>query len=167
MNTLQANPIAHTAKWKINGFFDADPTMVAEEISELGDNITAESMVEMARNPSTELHKCFEWNDTKAAEKYRKIQAGTVVRMLVIDGRELGLNEHTSFQPIRLIQKAADGEPYHPITMILQHPDEYQELLNRALRELTEFQNKYSALNELAALMEDIQKIITAVQMVE
>jgi len=61
------------AEWKIKGIYKADAQKIADEI---GDNkISPQELLEKARNEDSELHKCFEWDDSVAAEKYRLIQA--------------------------------------------------------------------------------------------
>ena len=68
-----------TYQWKIDGLFKGDATKCKTEIDAHTDG-TAKGVVAYAHNRKTELHKCFEWNDTKAAEKYRLDQAREVLR---------------------------------------------------------------------------------------
>lgn len=69
------------AEWRVKGIYKADAQKVADEIG--NDKITPQEMIEKARNEKSELHKCFEWNDTVAAEKYRLQQARIVLSMLM------------------------------------------------------------------------------------
>lgn len=64
--------------------FKADAQKVADEISSIGLSVKPEEIVDKARDESTELHKCFEWDDTKAAERYRLHQARQIVCHLVV-----------------------------------------------------------------------------------
>lgn len=62
-----------TATWGKH-FFKADATKCASEIMEICDQMesaTPQQILEKARDESTELHKCFTWDDSIAAEKYR------------------------------------------------------------------------------------------------
>lgn len=52
-----------------------DAQMVADEIANIGEAVTAEQIVDKAKDENTELHKCFTWDDEAAAEKYRIIEA--------------------------------------------------------------------------------------------
>ena len=61
-----------------------DPYRVYDELAVLGDNVKPAEIVEAAKDEESELHKCFEWDDTKAAHKYRLTQARTLVLNLVI-----------------------------------------------------------------------------------
>jgi hypothetical protein len=40
--------------------------------AEQGDELTEETVVEAARSPDSYLHSLFEWDDAKAARKYRE-----------------------------------------------------------------------------------------------
>lgn len=137
------------ADWKIQ-LFDADANKVASEIEALGDDITPAQILDKARDENTELHKCFEWDDSKAAEKYRLIQAEKVIRLLVIE--HPGENAETS-SPIRCFYKTSDGQGYKPSKVIFQNPNEYQALLLRAKEELRAFKAKYSMLHELDEIL--------------
>ena len=67
--------------WRIQGYYKADAQKVAEEIG-FG-KFTPMEVLEKAKDETTELHKCFEWNDSIAAEKYRLEKAKNIIRMLV------------------------------------------------------------------------------------
>ena len=142
------------ASWKSGlGLFHADAQKVANEIAEIGESATPQEILDKGRNPNTELHKCFEWDDSKAAEKYRIQQARTPVRCLVItepDEPEPGKPE------VRVFYKTSGNEGYKPTTTIMQNRDEYARLLERAYAELSAFKAKYGALTELDGVFEQI-----------
>ena len=54
-------------KWSINGIFKADANKCYEEIQQIGDEVRPEQVLEKAKNKKSELHKCFDWNDSSAA----------------------------------------------------------------------------------------------------
>lgn len=144
-----------TAKWKQGyGFFaKADAQTVAEEILSIGENATPRQIVEKARDASTELHKCFEWDDGIAAEKYRERQASEVVRLLVI--KEEAIPEDRP--EVRYFFKPKKEEGYKPTHVIVRKEDEYQRLLAQAWAELQAFKRKYSMLTELQEIFDLIQ----------
>lgn len=134
---------------------DADAQRVAEEILTLGEEVTAEEVVNLARDPGTELHRCFEWDDTVAAEKWRRHQARQIFCNLVIqrppeEGKE-------ARAPVRFFYN--NGKSYKTSSLIFTKPSEYQELLQRALAELKSFQQKYSMLSELDSLLKLISEL--------
>lgn len=135
------------AEWRFKDLYKADATAVANELSSI--KCTPENIVEYARNPESELHKCFEWNDTVAAEKYRIEQARQVLRTLVIKQE----NKQDK-PPLRLFYKTNQREEYKPINLIVKQDNEYQSLLKRAQDELRAFKRKYSFLTELEEILE-------------
>ncbi len=143
--------MSYIASWKtgFGSLFRADAQLVANEIMSIGDTATPAQIVDMARDSSTELHKCFEWNDTVAAEKYRLEQARQVVRILVIK-REDGQED----QPERrFFHKNEYSEGYKSLEFIVRNETEYEKLLKQALSELHAFKAKYHALSELEEIL--------------
>lgn len=115
------------AEWRVKGIYKADAQKVADEIG--NDKITPQEMIEKARNEQSELHKCFEWNDTVAAEKYRLQQARNVLSMLVFKPKT------EEEQPVRIFSLTTEKSTYQPTKQFLVQADEYQDLLKRALAE--------------------------------
>lgn len=142
--------MAIIATWAIKDGFRADAQKCAEEIRAIGDEVRAEQVLDLARDESKELHKCFEWDDTIAAEKYRMVQARRVISMLVIKQDELP----TETAPIRMFYKTTPNEGYKPTEIILTKKDEYKALLERAYSELRSFKAKYSMLKELKEIFD-------------
>lgn len=129
---------------------NADAQKVAEEVSRLGDSITPSAVLEIARAEETELHKCFEWDDAKASEKYRLIQARNVIRFLVIKEEKVP----TERPEIRLFYKTEKKEGYKPVQIIVKNEDEHKKLLEEAWSWLHWFKRKYSTLEELSEIFE-------------
>lgn len=133
-------------KWKHGfGFVKADAQKVGEEILAIGNDVTPQQVLEKARNESTELHKCFEWDDAIASEKYRLIQARDVIRFLVIEEETVP----TDRPEVRVMYKTDNTTGYKPIKVIMQDKTEYEKLLERAWAELRAFKAKYAMLTEL------------------
>lgn len=132
-------------EWKIKGLYKADAETVYKEITALGDSFSPADIVEAARNESSELHKCFEWDDNIAAEKYREHQARMVIAQLVVR------TETTDNTPVsvRVISSANAMNSYMPTKMLIRSEPEYADLLERAKRELRAFQQKYITVVEL------------------
>jgi len=68
--------------WR-NGIFAADPNKIGKEIKGI-EIINPEAIVKKAEDNTTELHKCFEWDNSKAAHNYRKHQARKIISDLEI-----------------------------------------------------------------------------------
>lgn len=139
-----------TVKWRTGyeHYYDADAQKVSNEISSLAD-ITPRNIVDFARNPKSELHKCFEWDDAKAADGYRLQQARKITYFLVKDN---GGND--SVPEVRFFYKVENNEGYKPVTAIVRDENSYTQLLARARAELRSFKSKYSMLEELREIME-------------
>ena len=137
------------AVWK-NGYcgFNADAQLVAEEIESIGESATAEQILNKARDENTELHKCFIWDDTEAAERWRRHTARLIVCNLVIKRVDRDEDE----PQLRYFYRA-EGPGYKPTAKIIKRPDEYQAMLRRAWNELHAFKSKYSSLSELEEII--------------
>lgn len=135
--------------------FKADAQKVADEISSIGISVKPEEIVDKARDESTELHKCFEWDDTKAAEKYRVYQARQIVCHLIVKE----VNDDPQKHEVRFFYKTDNQEGYKPTFYIMRNKDEYHKLLERALAELSAFKKKYSTLKELEGVWEAINSL--------
>lgn len=131
------------AEWRVE-LFKADANKCANEIMSLGEDVSPAQIVEYARKPNTELHRCFTWNDAEAANKYRIFEARQVVCNLIIR-KENGEKQEPT--PIRLFHKIENGH-YKPISLIIQNEDEYQSLLRQCSEALLALKRKYSNLSE-------------------
>lgn len=138
------------ATWRSGiNLFNADAQKVANEIRDIGEDVTPTQIVERARDKGTELHKCFEWNDSVAADKYRLYQARKVVCHLVI--REV--EEKADSAPVRVFHKTEQGGGYKPFELIVKNKTEYEKLLEQAMSELRAFKAKYHTLSELDEIL--------------
>lgn len=146
--------MAIVAKWSATGTrFGADAQRCYEEIMEICDDIESASpqaILEKARDETTELHRCFTWDDSIAAEKWRINEARLVTRQLVIKEVEVPKDR----PEIRLFYKTDNESGYKPTHIIVQQEDEYKQLLARAYSELRAFKQKYSTLEELQEIFE-------------
>ena len=131
-------------------FHKADAQKCGEE---MGDSPTPESVLEKAKDPNSELHKCFEWDDTKAAEKYRLVQARQMIQFIIIKDTKTKENQ------VRYYQISKEPQVYKPVTFFLENEDEYTVLLDRAKRELKGITERYSQLNELEEVFEAIARL--------
>ena len=144
------------AKWSAVGTtFKADAQKCYEEIMEICDGLdsaTPQDILDRARDENSELHKCFTWDDSIAAERYRINEARLITRQLVIKEEVVP----TDRPEVRLFYKTDNESGYKPTELILQKEDEYKALLKRAYAELQAFKVKYSMLKELQGIFEQI-----------
>ena len=142
------------AAWKSGCRFSADAQKVADETLATASSATTAQILDKARDEQTELHKCFDWNDAEAAEKWRLQQARHIVCNLVIKEKS-----ETPRPEVRVFYKTDADSGYKPTVLIMQDKDEYRKLLDRALAELNSFKAKYKTLAELDGVFDAIDKV--------
>ena len=100
--------------WKFDKF-NADARKVYDELQSIGNTYTPEQIVDFARDENTELHKCFQWDDSIAAESWRKQQARQIVQSLVV----VVETEEYKAQTYRLIEHDSINSAYKPVTLMI------------------------------------------------
>lgn len=133
--------------------FKADANKVYADLEQIEEKTPQNIVDYAAEHPTSELYKCFTWDDTKAANEWRKYEARQVVRLLVFED----INEEEPTK-VRVLQKTADA--YKPVTQIVRNEDEYKELLKRAKAELASFRERYKTLVELETVLEAIEALL-------
>lgn len=143
------------ATWRNPGIFRADAQKVCDELYEIGEEFNPENIVSKAEDEQTELHKCFEWDNTKAAHNYRLYQARVLTSQLIFK-REVTEDNPTP-APIRVFNKTEGSSGYKVPERTFTISEEYDKLLQRALAELHAFKVKYAALKELDYILSLIE----------
>ena len=118
--------------------------------------LTAETIVNTAKNPKSPLHKYFEWDDTAAGKKYRLYQARQLIN-IVIEPIETTEQPVYSFE----IVKTERGREYKHVGEILDNEEYRQQLLDAAIRELSYWKGKYAyySIGELTAVIDEITEV--------
>ena len=146
--------------WSVEGLHKGNAELCYKECQTLNE-VTPENVLNKARDGKTELHKCFEWDNAIASEKYRLIQARDIIRHFVILTPE---TEEAEDEPVKIrsYQITTARNVYAPTRTIVQQPDEYKALLKRAKAELEAFKQRYKTLTELESLFEVIDELLIA-----
>ena len=146
------------SRWRpgFNFYKGVDAQKVAEEIIGIGDSATPQEIVDRAKDETSELHKCFTWDDTEAANKYRLYEARQITHHLIIERVDDVAGEKPQ---IRFFVKPENSQGYQPITKVWKDKDKHEALLQKALAELTAFKTKYSSLCELDELFSMIDTL--------
>lgn len=137
--------------WQFKDLFKGNPEKCYREVQTL-EEVTPQNVLDFARNKKTELHKCFTWDDAKAAEKCRLAEARKIIQSFVIVHKDSKGNQ----QNVRSYQITTATNHYEPTRLFLQKPDEYTELLKRAKAELAAFRQRYKMLSELETIFAEI-----------
>lgn len=142
-------------KWSVNGIFKADANKCYEEICEIGDEVKPEQVLNKAKDETCELHKCFDWDDSSAAEKYRLFQARNVINHLIVIKHETDDEEKKEPVQFRVMLKndSSRESGYKQTITMIKNEDEYKRMLEQAYRELHAFKEKYNCLSELAEIL--------------
>ena len=140
-------------KWSLKDIFKADATKCYEEIQQIGEEVKPEQVVEKARDSNTELHKCFDWDNSSAAEKYRLYQARNVINHLIVIRHDV--KEESAPVQFRVMMKNDKGSSsgYKQTIVMVKDDDEYKKLLEQAYAELRSFKKKYQCLSELSEIL--------------
>lgn len=110
-------------------------------------------IVEWAKgNPESQLHKCFEWDDSRAAYQYRVDQARNLIRLYITV--EPGRRDTVSLR-----QDRHEDGGYRRIGDVMRIPDLKQQMLDEALADLRRIQKKYEMLTELASVWREIDAL--------
>ena len=145
----------------------ADAHKVALEVESIGyknnlDEFNTQEMVDFARNnPSSELYKLFEWNDTIAAEAYRNEQAKSILRFLKITV----INDETQEKDKTLVRYFVstgkrDGS-YKKTEVVFKNASDADRILENMRRDAEMFINRYKI---YASLSPQLNAAIAALQ---
>ena len=145
-------------KWYkgLNFFNKADANKVGKEIEEL-EIVTPANMVEKAKDENTELHKCFEWDDGIAAEKYRERQAGQILSCLQVV--VIAETEETEEKAVKAYVTLKKETEFEPIETVVADPEKYDLLKERAIRQFKADRERYQEVYDLQELFDMIDEL--------
>ena len=143
--------------WSTTTVKNADAQLVGEELEiiERNNSVSPKHIVDYARNNvDSELHKCFDWDDSSAAEKYRLYQANLIICSISLEIKEEPKKTQRVYVNIK--DKDTDERVFKNINEVLKNDEEYQQLVSKASADLERCRDKYSNLLE----KEDLKDII-------
>lgn len=143
-------------QWKLPGLYAVSAQAAGEELHRIYTDkgqINPTDVAEESRPESAPLHPCFEWRDEVAAEEYRKVQAGNLIRSITI------VHETPTHEPVEVRAFVKPLETYAPIEVVVNSEEQMTALLESALAELKAFEKKYSTLSKLSPIFEEIRKL--------
>lgn len=140
-------------QWKFDKF--PVPAQVAGETIEAikqargKEFIEPEDLLDASRDENAPLHSCFEWDDNKAAEKYRLWQARKIIGNITVIIEPV----NTVPQTVRAfvsITDTNDKGKFVQIQTALKNSEYREQILKNALAELQSFKTKYRVYSELS-----------------
>ena len=127
-----------------------------------GGNLIPAHVVTAAKNPSSVLHREFEWDDDEASHLYRIAQAGALIRRVKLhivqvggNARKININVTRAYQSLPSSRKTGKG--YNSIEDIMNTPAKRKEMLAGVEKELLAYQKRYSNLVELQDVWDAIE----------
>lgn len=125
------------------------PEAAAKELARIRKQrggLDAESVVNAARPETSTLHPTFEWDDSVAGERYRLIQARTLIRAVQVVRNDEPARSVYAYVPAL---NRNDGE-YDPTDTIAEHVDRFTLALGGAMRYLQSAQERVEELKRAA-----------------
>jgi hypothetical protein len=115
--------------------------------------LTPEVVVDEARPPTAPLHDRFEWDDSTAAEAYRRDQAHQLIQSVKLpivyrpsDGKPVKVR---AFQAVRTDQ----GNVYKPTEEVIQDPFLTKLVLQNMQREWLAMKARYDGFGEFYSMI--------------
>lgn len=139
---------------RIKAAAKANPQVIGEALQAIadrnGNRLTPKAVVEAASDETSPLHPHFEWNDTAAADKYRRSQAQDLVRIVCHD--EPGEKEP---KPRAFLSVQDEGGiAYRPLDTVRKSEPFQEALLASAERDLEAFQKRYRSLADICEIVQ-------------
>jgi len=144
-------------EWR-NVKFPVKADVAASELTRIQEKygeVTPKLLLDESRNKNAVLHKCYEWNDKKAAEGYRLWQSKLIMSCLTVKYEEVDEATATvkeiSVRAFQNVSEERNGKFIH-VKEAMETEEYRKAILRRALNELSLFRRKYSDLSELSKL---------------
>lgn len=147
-------------EYKIAGLYKAPAQVAGEVCAELersDGGLCAKTLVDASRAENAPLHGEFEWDDAVAGELYREKQAQTLIRNIVVVSQT-----QKTVEPVRAfvrVSTARSRSEYLSVDVVVNDDALRQQLLLAARRDMEAFCRKYKTLNELAAVIREMEKV--------
>jgi hypothetical protein len=130
-----------------------------DKISKQYGKLQPDLVVSHAKPKTSILHEFFEWDDSTAASKYRLRQASELIRSVKVVYEDNGPDGETkqirAFMHVDLSDDEAET-CYVSAERAMRDPDLREQVLQRALKEAREWQERYRELAELADVFKAI-----------
>lgn len=110
--------------------------------------VTPAQVVDYARHPDTALHGVFEWDDTKAGEEYRKVQAAQFIRAICTI-LPTGGDDPPRIRAYVSLPEDRGTQGFRAVADVLSDPQRREALLQQARKEYQSFRVKYKYLEQL------------------
>lgn len=125
--------------------------------------LTPENIINEARNRNSPLHSIFEWDDSKAGEKWRLQQARVFINEIkvIVDSKEYFAFENVSVsvQSPNNSEEVIESREYKPIVEIINNEDLRQQVIRSALNNLSYWEEQNAKYEELSPIISTARKV--------
>lgn len=126
-------------------------------------HLTPRIVLAEASKKTSPIHKHFCWDDTRAARNFRLIQASELIRKIKVT-YAIGENRSVTIRAFHNVADEPDGsdEPggryYVGIEQCMKVESYRDQMIAQCKRDIAAFRSKYSALTEVAGILEAMEK---------
>lgn len=121
--------------------------------------LTAEIVVDEARDENHPLHSRFEWDDAAAGEHWRQHQAAELIRSVKVVYREATETEEARTVRAFHAVRGPKGHAYRPAEKVAEDPFTRQLVLNDMRRDWEALKRRYERFAEFTDMVRgDIEK---------
>lgn len=129
---------------------------------ERGGMLMVDDVLNAAKDPTCVLHKHFQWDDTKAAEAYRKMQARQLIQKCTVTIEKAPDVHIRAF--VSLASDQYSGGGYRMTAEVLSDDDLKAQLLHEMLTVVTKWKKQINLLDEDTAEVINALENIVATQ---
>jgi hypothetical protein len=126
-----------------------------------GGNLAPSAVVEESRPEEAPLHRCFEWDETKAAQRWNEHQArqviGSIVEVHITEGPPETIKSTIAF--VRM-EPDEGGQGYQRTAEVVADDELRGRMLHDALIYLQGAQKRFAHLSELKEVFDAIDRAI-------
>ena len=124
-----------------------------------GGMLLVDDVLAVASDPTCVLHKHFQWDNTKAAEAYRKMQARQLIQKCTVTIEKAPDVQIRAFVSLASDQYAGGG--YRMTADVLSDSDLKAELLHDMMVTLTKWKKQINLLDkETAAIIDTLEDVV-------
>lgn len=129
-----------------------------DEIKEINQEcgLTAENIIEYAKDKKSELHKHFDWSNKVAGDKWRLHQARVLINQVkvVINGDTM-----PAFENVEVEISEGNARQYKPVSEILSTEEYRNQMIQRALSNLLYWREQYGHYKEFEKVTAEIDQV--------
>ena len=123
----------------------------------LGHAPTVREVYEDAKDTKSPIHDMFNWDDEEAAEKFRRIQVGTLLSALVIKVEVVeGGKRQSVDMPVRVVLKGGHRRRER-ISDVMSSAELRAVMLDMATDEMLSIQRRYNQIRELSRVFQEVE----------